>query len=135
VVGQTIHMLGEDRPQRQGGPSEKADRTSSSAPRKTDRLPPFADGIEPFCLTLWSQQFWTILYRLCCAIALAIGDRGFSLSNDIVLAFDHLFECLVLFLFFSLFSVLVTMCVVNALVKGEIEDRSVRGPADGRSLV
>jgi hypothetical protein len=72
---------------------------------------------------------------LCCAIALAIGHRGFSLSNDIVLAFDHLFECLVLFLFFSLFSVLVTMCVVNALVKREIEDRSVRGPVDGRSLV
>jgi hypothetical protein len=25
------------------------------------------------------------------------------------------------------------MCVVNALIKGEIEDRSVRGPVDGRS--
>jgi hypothetical protein len=27
------------------------------------------------------------------------------------------------------------MCVVNALIKGEIEDRSVRGPVDGRALV
>jgi hypothetical protein len=27
------------------------------------------------------------------------------------------------------------MCVINALIKGEIEDRSVRGPVDGRSLV
>jgi hypothetical protein len=27
------------------------------------------------------------------------------------------------------------MCVVNALIKGEIEDRSVRGLVDGRSLV
>jgi hypothetical protein len=25
------------------------------------------------------------------------------------------------------------VCVVNALIKGEIEDRSVRGPVDGRS--
>jgi hypothetical protein len=25
------------------------------------------------------------------------------------------------------------MCVVNALIKGEIEDRSIRGPVDGRS--
>jgi hypothetical protein len=36
------------------------------------------------------------------------------------------------FLFlFSLNWLLV--CVVNALIKGEIEDRSVRGPVDGRS--
>jgi hypothetical protein len=27
------------------------------------------------------------------------------------------------------------MCVVNAPIKGEIEDRSARGPMDGRSLV
>jgi hypothetical protein len=27
------------------------------------------------------------------------------------------------------------MCVVNALIKGEIEDGSIRGPVDGRSLV
>jgi hypothetical protein len=32
------------------------------------------------------------------------------------------------FLFsFSLFSELVTMCVFNALIKGEIEDRSILG--------
>jgi hypothetical protein len=36
----------------------------------------------------------------------------------------------ILFLF-SLNWLLV--CVVNALIKGEIEDRSVRGPVDGRS--
>jgi hypothetical protein len=33
--------------------------------------------------------------------------------------------------FFSLNWLLV--CVVNALIKGEIEDRSIRGPMDGRS--
>jgi hypothetical protein len=27
------------------------------------------------------------------------------------------------------------LCVVNALIKGEIEDRSARGPVDGHSLV
>jgi hypothetical protein len=38
------------------------------------------------------------------------------------------------FLFlFSLNWLLV--CVVNALIKGETEDRSVRGPVDGRSWV
>jgi hypothetical protein len=29
----------------------------------------------------------------------------------------------------------VTMCVVNALIKGEIEDQSVGRPVDGLSLV
>jgi hypothetical protein len=51
------------------------------------------------------------------------------------LAFDHLFELLVLFFSFSLFSELVTMIAVNALIKGEIEDQSIQGPVDGRSLV
>jgi hypothetical protein len=38
------------------------------------------------------------------------------------------------FLFlFSLNWLLV--CVVNALMKGEIEDRSIRGPVDGHSLL
>jgi hypothetical protein len=27
------------------------------------------------------------------------------------------------------------MCVVNALIKGEIEDKSIRGPVDGRFLL
>jgi hypothetical protein len=45
-----------------------------------------------------------------------------------------LFEIFVRF-FFSFSYELVTMCVVNALIKGEIEDRSVRGPVDGRFLV
>jgi hypothetical protein len=66
------------------------------------------------------------------------GSRFFSLKWSCLsfcLAFDHLFEFLVCFFSFSLFSELVTMCVVNALIKGEIEDQSVRGPVDGRSLV
>jgi hypothetical protein len=60
-----------------------------------------------------------------------------SLSSDLVfcLAFDHLFEIFVRFFSFSFSYELVTMCVVNALIKGETEDRSVRGPVDGRSLV
>jgi hypothetical protein len=36
---------------------------------------------------------------------------------------------------FSLFFELVTMCVVDALIKGEIDDRIIRGPLDGRTLV
>jgi hypothetical protein len=36
--------------------------------------------------------------------------------------------------FLFLFSLnLLLVCVVNALIKGEIEDQSVRGPVDGRS--
>jgi hypothetical protein len=36
--------------------------------------------------------------------------------------------------FLSLFSLnWLLVCVVNALIKGEIEDRSVRGLVDGRS--
>jgi hypothetical protein len=50
----------------------------------------------------------------------------FALSSDLVfgfcLAFDHLFEIFVRFFSFSFFPELMTMCVVNALIKGEIED-------------
>jgi hypothetical protein len=41
------------------------------------------------------------------------------------------FSSFLFFFFFSLNWLLV--CAVNALIKGEIEDRSVRGPVDGRS--
>jgi hypothetical protein len=34
----------------------------------------FADGVEPFCLTLRSRQFWSILSRSCRVVALALGD-------------------------------------------------------------
>jgi hypothetical protein len=63
-----------------------------------------------------------------------------ALSSDLVLAFgfclafDLLFEIFVDFFSFSFFYEVVTMCVVNAIIKGEIEDRRVRGPMDGRSL-
>jgi hypothetical protein len=62
-----------------------------------------------------------------------------ALSSDLVfgfyMAFEHLFEIFVRFFPFSFFHELVTMCVVNELIKGEIEDQSIRGPVDGRSLV
>jgi hypothetical protein len=62
-----------------------------------------------------------------------------ALASDLVfgfcLAFDHLFKIFVCFFSFYFFYELVTMCVVNALIKGEIEDWSIRGPVDGRSLV
>jgi hypothetical protein len=73
---------------------------------------------------------------LCRDVALVLGDRDFSHSSDLVLAFVRLLiTCLsfsvVSFIFlFSLNWLLV--CVVNALIKGEIEDRSVRGLVDGR---
>ena len=41
------------------------------------------------------------------------------------LVFDHLFELLFISFLFLLSSLLVTMCVVNALIKGEIEDLCV----------
>jgi hypothetical protein len=39
------------------------------------------------------------------------------------LAFVLLFEFFVSFFYFCFFYELVTICVVNALIKGEIEDR------------
>jgi hypothetical protein len=47
-----------------------------------------------------------------------------------------LITCLSLsfFSFLFLFSLnWLLVCVVNALIKGETEDQSVRGPVDGRS--
>jgi hypothetical protein len=65
------------------------------------------------------------------------GLRFFSLKWSFLgfcLAFDHLFEFLFRLFSFFLFSLnWLLVCVVNALIKGEIEDRSVRGPVDGRS--
>jgi hypothetical protein len=91
----------------------------------------------PFCLTLRSRQFWSILSRLCRAVALALGDRDFSHSSDPFLAFVCLLITCFSFSFFSflfLFSLnWLLVCVVNALIKGEIEDWSVREPVDGRS--
>jgi hypothetical protein len=43
------------------------------------------------------------------------------------LAFDHLFKIFVRFFYFSFFPELVTMCVVNALTKGDIDYQSVQG--------
>jgi hypothetical protein len=86
---------------------------------------------------LESRQFWSILSRLCRAVALVLGNRDFSHSSDLFLAFVWLLiTCLsfsfIYFLFlFSLHGLLV--CFVNALIKGETEDRSVWGPVDGRS--
>jgi hypothetical protein len=87
---------------------------------------PFYDGVEPLCLTLRNRQFWSILSRLCRAVALALGHRDISHSSDRFSDFVWLLiTCLsfsvVCFLFlFSLNWLLV--CVVNALIKGEIED-------------
>jgi hypothetical protein len=49
------------------------------------------------------------------------------------LDFDHLFEFFFRFFSFSLSLNWLLVCVINALIKGEIEDRRVRGPVDGRS--
>ena len=58
-------------------------------------------------------------------------------SSDLVLPLLILVTTLSLFFFFFgvFYLCCVIMCVVNTLIKGEIEDRSVRGPVDGRSLV
>jgi hypothetical protein len=91
----------------------------------------------PFCLTLRSrccEHFGSVVLSRCPCLR---GPR-LSLSSDLVLAFVRLLiTCLSsLFIFSSsLFYELVTMCVVNAFIKGEIEDLSIRGPVDGRSMV
>jgi hypothetical protein len=87
---------------------------------------------------LEESAVWSILSQLCWAVALASGDQDLLFQVILFgfcLAFDHLFEFFVRFFSFSFFYELVTMCVVNALIKGEIEDQSIRGPVDGRSLV
>jgi hypothetical protein len=74
---------------------------------------------------------------LCRVVALALGDQDFSLSSDLFLAFVWLLITYLSFYFISflfLFSLnWLLVCVVNALIKGEIEDRSVQGLVDGRS--
>jgi hypothetical protein len=80
-----------------------------------------------------SEYFFSVVSSRCPYLR---GPRFLSLKCSFLgfcLAFDHLLDFFFLsFLFlFSLNWLLV--CVVNALIKGEIEDRSVRGPVDGRS--
>jgi hypothetical protein len=66
-----------------------------------------------FCLTLRSRQFWSILSRLCRAVALVLGDRDFFLSSDLFLAFVWLLiTCLSFSLFLFFFSSLwIGTCV------------------------
>jgi hypothetical protein len=63
--------------------------------------------------------------------------RDFSLLSDLFLAFVWLLITCFSFYFVSfvfLFSLnWLLVCVVSALIKGEIEDRSIRGPVVGRS--
>jgi hypothetical protein len=64
------------------------------------------------------------------------GPRFFSLNWSFLgfcLGFDHLFEFFIRFFSFLFSLNWLLVCVVNALIKGEIEDRSVQGPVDGRS--
>jgi hypothetical protein len=86
----------------------------------------------------WGVDILSVLSRLCWAVALALGDR--DLLSQVILfwlffGFWSLVWVRCSFLFFFFFYELVTMCVFNALIKGEIEDRSDRGPVDGRSLL
>jgi hypothetical protein len=79
------------------------------------------------------EHFISVMSSCCPCLR---GPRCFSLKwsfIDFCLAFDHLFEFFSLFFSFSLFSEWLLVCVVNALIKGEIEDRSIRGPVDGHS--
>jgi hypothetical protein len=86
---------------------------------------------------LRSRHFWIILSWLCGAVALALGGRDFSLSSDLFLSFVWLLITYLSFYFVSflfLFSLnWLLVCVVNALIEGKIENRSIRGPVDGRS--
>jgi hypothetical protein len=88
----------------------------------------FVDGVEPYCLTLRSRHFERFVSVVLGRCPCLRGPR-LSHSSDRVfgfcLAFDHLFEFFVRFFSFSFFYELLTVCVVNALIKGEIEDQSV----------
>jgi hypothetical protein len=53
--------------------------------------------------------------------------RSYRSCFGFCLAFDHLFKIFVRFFYFSFFPELVTMCVVNALTKGDIDYQSVQG--------
>jgi hypothetical protein len=52
-------------------------KKSSVAQSTTEAEYVAADGVEPFFLTLRSRQFWSILSRLCRAVALASGTEIF----------------------------------------------------------
>jgi hypothetical protein len=76
----------------------------------------FTDGVETFCLTLRRQQFSSILSRLCWAIVLALGERDFVLSSDLVLAFVCLLITCLSFWFVSflfLFSLNCLLCLLS----------------------
>jgi hypothetical protein len=66
-----------------------------------------------------------------------LRGRDFSHSSDLVLAFVCFWSLVwgfQLFLFFFIFSLnWLLVCVVNALIKEEIEDQSIRGPVNGLS--
>jgi hypothetical protein len=74
---------------------------------------------------------------LCRPVSLALGDRVFALSSDLVLAFVCLLITCLSFSFVSfhfIFSLDWLLCVCcQCTHQGEIEDQSVRGPVDGRS--
>jgi hypothetical protein len=88
----------------------------------------------PFASPWGVGNFRSILSRLCRAVALVLGDQDLSHSSDLFLAFGWLLISCLSFYFTSflfLFSLnWLLVCVVNALIKGEIEDRRVRGPVD-----
>jgi hypothetical protein len=87
----------------------------------------------PFCLTLRSRQFWSILSRLCRAVALALGDRDVSHSSDLFLAFVWLLITCLSFSFIS-YLFLFLLCVLSMhssrarLSTGASEDRWMVAP-------
>jgi hypothetical protein len=86
---------------------------------------------------LEESAFWSIFASVVLSHCPCLRGPRLALSSDLILAFVWLLITYLRFLFFSFsfFSELFTMCVVNALLKGETEDRSIQGPMDGRSLV
>jgi hypothetical protein len=83
----------------------------------------FADGVEPFFLTLRSPHFEHLVSVVLSRCPCLRGPR-LAISSDLVLAFDQLCDIFICLFSFSFLSELVTMCVVNALIKGKIEDLS-----------
>jgi hypothetical protein len=84
-------------------------------------------GFSSFVLVVCALCLSFVFSRMLRAVALAKGVRDLSSSSDLALCLCSSFDRLLEFLFVRLFSFSFLFCyfrvgVVNALIKGEIED-------------
>jgi hypothetical protein len=79
-------------------------------------------------LVWWSFALCLSLFSLCCVEPLPLPKGTETCLLQVILifafplAFDRLLKFLLVVSFLFLFSLVLNVCVVNALIKGEIED-------------